>query len=516
MTDQIDQSVGLTLSLSSTVPLYRQLFDAVVDRIRSGTFPPGFRLPPSRDLASALGAHRNTVVRAYEELVSAGFLSSVVGRGTFVNVLDSKLESARPVASAAELSDGQRMPWASLLSRGASAEPLGRSDRLSTTTPPRGAINLSGMRPDPDLLPHELLRRCFDHVVKNESGPALSYAPREGLLRLRELVAKDLGQHGVPARPEDIVITTGSQQALDLIARTLVNPGDPFLIEATTYPGAMNLLSAAGARLVPIPSDGEGPTLEALDRARNIGAKGLYLMPTCHNPTGRVISAARRAAIVEWSRAAAVPIIEDDYACDLELDGIAPPPAMRALDGDVIHVGTFSKRLIPALRIGYVVCPEALRDLLIPLRHAMDLGTSLLLQHTLAEFLDRGYLRAHLKKTLPLYKERRDALAKALKTHLPASVRFQKPVRGFTIWLELPKELDVEAVYLEAKRRGVIVSPSLLHDTQAQPQKGMRLTFCSEASPRLIEGAKRLGEAFKAVMKTSKAPREEARTIDAV
>jgi GntR family transcriptional regulator/MocR family aminotransferase len=504
----MDQSIGLTLSLSSTTPLYRQLFDAVAERIRSGTFPPGFRLPPSRELANAIGAHRNTVVRAYEELVAAGFLSSTVGRGTFVNALVDTPLAPRDAAPARL--PGGRMPWSALLSHAAAVEPLGRSDRLSATATPKGAINLSGMRPDPELLPHELLRRCFDHVSKTASGPALSYGPREGLKRLRELIARDLAEHGVPAATEDIVVTTGSQQALDLIARTLVNPGDPFLIEATTYPGAMNLLAAAGARLVSIPSDAEGPSLEALEQKRNLGAKGLYLMPNCHNPTGRTISAARRQAIAKWSRDNSVPIIEDDYACDLELDHVPPPVAMRALDGDVIYVGTFSKRLIPALRIGFLVCPEPLRPLLIPLRHAMDLGTSLLLQHTLAEFLDRGYLRAHLKKVMPVYQQRRDAFCKVLQAHLPSGVRFNKPVRGFSLWLSLPPGVDAETVYLEAKRRGVIVSPSTLHDTQAHAPHGMRLTFCSEPTPRLVEGAKRLGEAFKAVMKDRRPERSEA------
>jgi GntR family transcriptional regulator/MocR family aminotransferase len=513
MTDQTDQSIGIQLDLASTTPLYKQLFDAIASRIRTGTFPPGFRLPPSRELASALGAHRNTVVRAYEDLVAAGFLSSVVGRGTFVNTLS---EPARPLRLVNKTSEA-KMQWPLLLSRAAMVEPLGRSDRLSSGAVPKGAINLSGMRPDPDLLPHELLRRCFEHVSRTENGPALSYGPREGLLRLRELIAADLAEHSVPTRADDIVITTGSQQALDLIARTLVNPGDPFLIEATTYPGAMNLLAAAGARLVSLPSDEEGPSLEALERNKSLGAKGLYLMPNCHNPTGRVISAERRRAIVRWSQDNGVPIIEDDYACDLELDGIAPPASLRVLDGDVIHVGTFSKRLIPALRIGFIVCPAALRPLLIPLRHAMDLGTSLLLQHTLSEFLDRGYLRAHLKKTMPIYRERRDALCKALRASLPAEVRINKPGRGFALWLELPPHIDAEAVYQEAARRGVIVSPSTLHDTQTQKLGGMRVTFCSEGTSRLIEGAKRLADAFKAVNKERRqAGREVARTLDVV
>ena len=145
-----------------------------------------------------------------------------------------------------------------------------------------------------------------------------------------------------------------------------------------------------------MPSDNEGPDLATLERHCHAGVKGLYVMPNCQNPTGTRISAVRRQALLAWSQKARVPLIEDDYASDLQLDGQLPPPALRSLDGDVIYMGTYSKKLIPALRIGYLLCPPALRPHLTALKHAIDLGTSGILQHALAEFLERGYLRAHL------------------------------------------------------------------------------------------------------------------------
>src|SRR5262249_53782099 len=148
-----------------------------------------------------------------------------------------------------------------------------------------------------------------------------------------------------PASAEDIVVTSGSQQALDLVARALVNPGDAFLANESTYGGTLNVLAAAGARVVPVPSDDEGPSLSALERAGQLGAKGFYLMPNSHNPTGASITGARREALVAWSHRAGVPLIEDDFVADLDIDGTPPPTPMRALDGDVIYVGTYSKRL---------------------------------------------------------------------------------------------------------------------------------------------------------------------------
>ena len=484
---------GISIYPRRSEPLHTQIFDQVATRIRSGAFPAGHRLPPSRALALEIGAHRNTVVRAYEDLEAAGLVRSTVGRGTFV-------EPAAPAAPAAGAAEGAGMPWASLLSRVASAEPLGRLDRIGRTPAKGDAVNLSRMQPSEDLLPHELLRRCVDHVLRDQKGAALGYAPPEGLPRLRAVIAEDLARQGVPARADDLLITTGSQQALDLVARALINPGDAFLVDTTTYTGALNLLSAAGARLVPMPADAEGPDLEALHRLSRSGAKGFYLMPSCHNPTGACVSTARREALVAWARDAGVPLIEDDYGADLGLEGQPPPPPLRAFDGDVLYTGTFSKKLAPALRVGFLVCPPALRPAMVALKHAMDLGTSALLQHTLAEFLERGYMRAHLGKTLPEYRSRRDALLGSLREHLPASVHFHRPDRGVVLWLELPAGLDAERVYEEAKREGVIVSPGTLNAVDARPQRGLRLTFCAERTARVVEGGRRLGKAVRALI----------------
>jgi DNA-binding transcriptional MocR family regulator len=291
--------------------------------------------------------------------------------------------------------------------------------------------------------------------------------------------------------------------------RALVNPGDPFLVDASTYTGTLNLLSAAGARLHGVPSDDDGPELDALERLARSGAKGLYLMPNCHNPTGATISPARREELIAWSRRAGVPLIEDDYAAELHLDGPPSPPAMRALDGDVIYVGTFSKKLIPALRIGFLVAPSALAPRLIALKHAMDLGTSALLQHALAEFLERGWLKPHLGRTIPEYRRRRDALERALRAHMPRSIDWRKPHHGVSLWIPLPAPLDPEAVFDEAQRRGVVVSPGTLScvalDDRRRP--GIRMTFCAESVERVAEGGRRLAHAIHAVAGRDRRPR---------
>ncbi len=297
------------------------------------------------------------------------------------------------------------------------------------------------MQPSSDLIPHDAFRRCVDHVLRVHGAEALSYAPSQGLERLRVLVAAELAAGGIHVGADDILITSGSQQAIDLIARALVNPGDMFLTEGRTYSGALNILAASGADIVGIPSDAEGPDLAAIEPLPGLGqVKGFYLMPSSRNPTGTSISAARREALVAWSQRSSVPLLEDDYGADRVLDERAPRlMPLRSLSSDVLHLGTYSKKLIPALRVGFIVCPPAMRGPLTRLKHAMDLGTSALLQHALAEFLDRGLLRAHLRTVNEAYRVRRDALVEGLRASVPSEVTFQVPDRAaWSCGLSLP------------------------------------------------------------------------------
>lgn len=496
--------IGWALDPVKAEPLYRQIFDEVVARIRTGAFPTGFRLPPTRVLAQTLGAHRNTVARAYADLEAAGFVVSTVGRGTFI----AAQRAARPADPAAKRTEPEAdaMPWSSLLASAARLETLGRADRYGRAVHGREVVNLSRMQPSEDLIPHALMRRCIERVLRARRGRAMTYAPPEGTLGLREQIAKEVSSRGVPATPEDVLVTSGSQQALDLIARAIVNPGDAVLVDSTTYAGAINLFTLAGARLIPIPSDEEGPSLGVIQRATRADVKALYLMPNGHNPTGRTITAARRRELVEWSRAAHIPIIEDDYAAGLHLGHDTPPPHLRALDGEVIHVSTFSKRLIPALRVGFVVCPAPLRGVLRSMKRAMDLGASAILQDALAEFLERGYLRAHMNRILVEYRSRIDTLHGALRRAMPSQVTWRRPNDGIVLWLSLPEALGPERVYEEALRHGVVVSPSTVWSVGADAERGIRLAFCAEPADRLVEGAKRLGKAVKGLL--ARAPRE--------
>ena len=505
----MDQIGTIALDPGTGIPLYQQLFDAIAQRIGSGALAHGARLPPTRTLAERLGAHRNTVVRAYRALEEAGFIAGTVGRGTYVQ----RTRSAAGATAAAPAGTAG-IAWSSLMSRQSGAEPLQRTERFAQQLAGPRAIHLSRMQASEDLLPDQLFRRCLDHVLNNLGPRALTYAPRAGVPRLREQIALDLAHQGVSAAPEDVIVTSGSQQALDILARLLVNPGDALIVNNATYTGALSAFTLAGARLITVPNDDEGPDLSVLERLAQSGAKGLYLMPGCQNPTGLAISTARRRALCDWSRRSGVPLIEDDYVSDLHLDG-EPPPPLRAFDGDVIYVGTYSKKLIPALRIGYVVAPPPLRPRLETLKHASDSGSALI-QHALAEFLERGYLRAHLERVVPEYRARRAALERALLQYLPPSIRWQRPGAGLLLWIPLPAGVDPQAVFEAAREEGVLVMPSTMTQVGDAAEPGVRLTFSGEPIDRLEEGAKRLGRALTRVLERANLDRVELGAVAAI
>jgi 2-aminoadipate transaminase len=404
------------------------------------------------------------------------------------------------------------LPWASLTARNINAEPLVRAERFARPGPGRDVIDLTRMQPAEDLLPHDLFGRALQHVIRTRGARALGYAPREGVPRLREQIAKDLERQGVPARAEDILVTSGSQQALDLVGRALADPGDSIAAQSTTYSGALRLFASLGIRVAAIAEDERGPTISGLRSTSR--PRFVYLMPNHHNPTGREIPVERRSELVEWSHESGVPLIEDDYASDLLLEEALPPVPMRAMSADVIYIGTYSKKLIPALRIGYLVCPPRLLPHLTNLKHAMDLGSSALLQHALAEFLERDYLVAHLRRVQEEYRVRRDLLVSALKKELPHSARFDVPKRGVSIWLELPAEISPETFYDEALRQGVLVSPSTLHRVEGGDARAVRFNYCVEPHDRLKEAAKRLGRTFDALSKRDR--REQGTQISVI
>lgn len=468
------------------MPLYRQLEGWLRNAITTGALPVGSRLPSSRALAADLGVSRVTVGTAYAELESAGLVVAAVGSGTRVApVLPTTAAGAAP----GDRGGGTWPAWqgSAEASEPAEARPLGPD-----------VVAFTGVG-DPAVYPAAEFGRTIRQVLAREGAVALSYGPDPaGDPSLRRTVTQLLASQGIGVPPDSVVITSGSQQALALVCQVLVRPGDTVLVEEPTYDLALRLLRAAGAQLVGVPVDGHGLRVDVLAELleRRPRPRLLYVVPNFQNPTGASLSGPRRHALLELARAHGVPVFEDDFAGDLRYSGRATP-AIKSLDdgGHVLYAGTFSKLLMPGLRIGYLVVDGPIRRRLVEAKQVTDLGTSLLLQRALDRFVTVGRYQANLRRTGRLYRERRDALRRALAEHLP-DAGFAVPAGGLFCWVALPAGVRSDAVFRAARDRGVDVAPGSRFFLRPEDGAGhIRLNFAVQPRERIAAGVVRLAAA---------------------
>jgi 2-aminoadipate transaminase len=362
-------------------------------------------------------------------------------------------------------------------------------------------ISLAGGLPAPDTFDVEGLGEAFASVLAGPDGRrALQYSLTEGDPRLRELLAGRLRAGGLDCTGAEVIVTTGSQQALGIIASALLDPGDVVLVEDPTYLAALQSFGLADARPVAVPSDEDGPEPEALvELAREQRAKAVYLIPTFQNPTGRTIPAARRAALAEAAAAAGLWVIEDDPYSALRLEGapvdlLAAHPAAR---DRTIVVQTLSKVLSPGLRIGYLRAPAPLRGPLAVAKQAADLHSPTINQMAAAVWLERHDLGAHIAGLAAHYRPRRDALLAGLAEHLPPGSSWTSPEGGLFVWVTLPDGFDAETLLPAALDRGVAFVPGRFFYAGPGRPETLRLSFATASPTELREGAARLGSAIR-------------------
>jgi 2-aminoadipate transaminase len=361
-------------------------------------------------------------------------------------------------------------------------------------------ISLAGGLPAPDTFDVVGLRAAFDEVL---SGPdavrSLQYSLTEGDPVLRDRLAAFLGTRGLEATGRDLLITTGSQQALGLVASALCDPGDTILVEDPTYLAALQTFQLADVNAVAIASDEQGPDPDALlRRARETGAKAAYLIPTFQNPTGRTLSAERRAALAEAAATAGIWLIEDDPYSALRLDGEPVDLLATHAPERTIVIQTLSKVLSPGLRIGYLRAPAALRGPLAVAKQAADLHTSTIAQMAAERWLAVNDLSEHIANLAAHYRPRRDALVSALSEHLPEGSTMTRPEGGLFIWVALPDGHDAEAILPRAIDRGVAFVPGKYFYAGEPDPRTLRVSFATATVAELHEGAARLGAAIAA------------------
>ena len=359
-------------------------------------------------------------------------------------------------------------------------------------------LSFAGGLPAPELFPVEAIAEAHARVLAESGAAALQYSTTEGFGPLREWVASDFRRRGVSADAESIVITNGSQQGLDLAARVLLDPGSVVVTENPSYLAALQVFTAAQARVVPVDSDAEGFKLDALARAlATEDVRLIYLVPNFANPTGATLSLARRHAVMALAQSYGVPVLEDDPYGALRYSGEALPP-LASLDSSelVLSMGTFSKTLAPGLRLGWVHAPKSMRKHLVVAKQACDLHTASLAQRAVARLLETFDYDGHVARLCQVYGERCEAMNRALKVCLPAGSRFSKPNGGLFFWVELPAALDAGALLPLAVAQKVAYVPGAPFFAASPKPNTLRLNFSNRPVEAIRDGMQRLGAIF--------------------
>jgi GntR family transcriptional regulator/MocR family aminotransferase len=498
--------MNIPLDRDKPVPLARQIQAHVERLVREGLLASGVKLPATRELARTLGVNRATVALAYEELVAAGWARAHVGQGTFVADRRPVARAAGPDAPAPPAPARPPIDWSGLFSRSSQIISAGEERARGIVGPApsaEAAISFAGGMPDSGLFPTDAFRRVLNQVVRDEGDVLLQYYPVGGYPPLRRYLAAYLVRFGVEARPEQILIVNGSQQGFDLIARTLLDPGDLVAIEQPTYPRAMQVFRAFGAQLLGVPWDGAGPRAEILERLLDRHAPKLfYCQPSAHNPTGLSMSAQARARLLALAGRHQVPIVEDGFDASLDY-GKRPSGPLKAFDRDglVIYIGTFSKILFPGLRLGWLVAPLGVLERLQAAKQLADLHTSALIQAAVYRFCERRLLDRHVTRAAGEYARRRALLLAALARRMPEGVTWTEPQGGFSLLVTLPPGLDASRLLSRAQERGVTYTPGSAFFLDGAGERALRLSFSSVAAGRIDEGVRRLAETIRAAQR---------------
>ncbi len=384
-------------------------------------------------------------------------------------------------------------------------------------------ISFGGGLPAPDVFPVKRFEEACHTVLEQHGAQALQYGPTEGFEPLREMLAKNMARYGILAKAENVLITSGSQQALDLIGKLLINSGDRVLVEAPTYLGALQAFSVYGAQYLPVPIDDDGLRTDQLEDSLRLRPKFMYILPNFQNPGGVTLSEARRHQLIFLADKYGIPIIEDDPYGQLRYEGehLAPLVVLDRENlrrdngftlGNVIYLSTFSKTLAPGIRLAWIVAPPDVVGKLVTLKQAADLHTATFTQMVAYEVAKDGFLDQHIKLIRQVYRERRDVMLNALQQFFPAEVTWTRPKGGLFLWVTMPEGTDCRLLFRAALAENVAFVPGDCFYGNDAPDgcRHMRLNF-SYCEPELIrEGIRRLSVAVKKHLREVRMPLEVA------
>lgn len=464
-------------------PLFRQVYQGLRQAILSGAFRAGDRLPSTRDLATELGISRTVVLLAYDQLVAEGFAGGRGGSGTFVT---QGLDGSRP--------NKQNKPAKLPLSR------YGKTAAAVASTvdfPGRRSVPLRydfayGGRGDVDTFPFEMWRRILLRHAREAPVRELDYGAAAGSLALREAITIHVRRsRAVICDPSQVIVVNGSQQALDLIARVLIERGDPVAIEDPQYQGTREIFRAAGARLLPVPVDRDGLNPAKLPKSARVA----FATPSHQFPTGAILPLARRLALLDWAKRKDSIIIEDDYDGEFRYEG-QPLESLQGLDGEgrVVYLGTFSRTIFSALRIGYLIAPKSLVPAFTSAKWLCDRHTATLEQETLAEFIATGMYERHLRRIRRRNTAHRAALLEAIHKHLGDRVEITGDGAGTHIVLWPVKRISENNVIDKAAKQDVGIYGISRYFLARPRRRGLMLGYSRMKENQIAEGIRRLSQ----------------------
>lgn len=473
------------LDPDSAAPLYRQLYLKIKDLIDSGRITKGGRLPATRELAGQLGLNRTTVSAAYELLESEGLIAGHVGRGSFVAGGNAKRT---------------QLDWREMLRFPATPSPASPA-----STP---LASFASSRPSELLFPLEEFRAtCAEVIQSSEAQTILQLGSPSGYAPLRRYLLELARAEGAARDSDDILITSGCQQAFSLLEATLVRPGDAVLLEDPVYPGMKNVFERSGARVIGVPVGPNGLDIEALERIIDRESpRVLAVTPNFQNPTGATMPLAARKNLLRIAQAAGVIVIENDIYGALAYEGDTIP-TVKLLDetGDTILLRSFSKLAFPGLRVGWAVGPRALIEKLTEAKQWSDLHTDQLSQAIMLRFAQSGRLEEHRQRMLEAGRERLRAVLEASEKHLPSEATFTRPRGGMSLWIRLPEPLDAAELLPRAEREGATYLPGKYFAVTRPEPNSLRISFAGMAPEQIESGIAVLGRIFKNELERARA-----------
>lgn len=466
---------------SSETPLYRQLHAEIKHLIESGAIPADTRLPATRELAGHFGLNRTTVSAAYALLENDGLITGHVGRGSFV----ARRQPSQPRPT--------HLNWRALLDPPSSAP--------AVSSPAASPIaTFSSSRPAEALFPVEEFRAtCAEVIAGAEAQNILQLGSPSGYPPLRRYLLDIALAEGVARDSDDILITSGCQQAFDLIQRAVVRHSETVLVEDPVYPGVKNVFNHSGARLIGVPMTPDGIDIDALQHiVERERPRLLAVTPNFQNPTGATLPLAERKALLRIAQSAGMIVVENDVYGPLAYQGDSPPP-IKSLDhtGHTVLLRSFSKIAFPGLRVGWVVAPRALIEKLTEIKQWTDLHSDQLSQAVLLRFAESGRLEKHRQQVLAAGRERLAAVLNACEKYLPAEAQFTRPRGGMSLWIRLPEPLDTAELLPRAERQGVSYVPGKYFAVSHPEPNGLRISFAGMDPERIRSGIAILGQIFK-------------------